>query len=648
MEKLRMTSPDLTEANIEKIAELFPSVVTETVDAEGNAKRAIDFDALRQELSDHIVEGPQERYQLDWPGKRAASFTANAPIAKTLRPIREESVDFDNTENLFIEADNLDALKLLQGSYLGKVKLIYIDPPYNTGNDFVYQDNLHQTTADHLRNSGQVSSEGIRLVTNLESNGRFHSDWLSMIYPRLKLARSLLSDDGLIVISVDDGEHSGLVQVCKELFGEKNYLASVARVTKKTSNKGVHFAPSKDYLVTVARNSAALGPLMDEVPLDYKKKFTGNDERGPFATVGLYQATLDPRPNQRYWVECPDGSFVLPPGSSRPRNVADGENVAPQSREDRVWRWSFATYREQKELLVFKETATSPLQDQDGKQAKWNVYTKYYLEDRLEDGIRPRDFLDGITNELGTKSLIELGLGGFFDYAKPPQLIRRILSWIADKEALVVDFFAGSGTTAHAVMEQNLADGGRRRYICIQVAEELDSKSEAARAGFSSISELSRERIRRAAAKLVEAAGMKADSLDFGFRSLKADTTNMADVLRAPDETNQQELAGLQNSVKPGRTGEDLLFQVFLDWGLELTMPIISEEIDGRDVFVVEEGALIGCFDSDISPEVVRTIAKRQPLRAVFRDAGFPSDDARINAEEIFRELSESTDVKVI
>lgn len=648
MEKLRMTSPDLTEVNIEKIAELFPSVITETVDAEGNPKRAIDFDALRQELSDHIVEGPQERYQLDWPGKRAAAFAANAPIAKTLRPMREESVNFDTTENLFIEGDNLEALKLLQESYLGRVKLIYIDPPYNTGNDFVYQDNLYQTTADYLQNSGQVSDEGVRLVTNLESNGRFHSDWLSMIYPRLKLARALLSDDGLIVISVDDGEHSGLVQVCKELFGEKNYLASVARVTKKTSNKGVHFAPSKDYLVTVARNYAALGPLMDEVPVDYKKKFAGNDQRGSFATVGLYQASLDPRPNQRYWVECPDGSFVLPPGPSRPRNVADGENSTPQSREDRVWRWSFATYREKKELLVFKETATSPLQDQDGKQARWNVYTKYYLEDRLEDGIRPRDFLDGITNELGTKSLIELGLGGFFDYAKPPQLVRRILSWVADKEALVVDFFAGSGTTAHAVMEQNLADGGRRRFICIQVAEELDSKSAAARAGFRSISELSRERIRRAAAKLTGEAGMKADSLDFGFRSLNVDTTNMADVLRVPDDTNQQELTGLYNSVKPDRTGEDLLFQVFLDWGLGLTMPIVIDTLDGREVFVVEEGVLMACFDPDVSPELVRAIAKRQPLRAVFRDSAFPSDDARINAEQIFRELSGATDVKVI
>jgi len=320
VEKLRMMSPDLTAANIETIAELFPSVVTETVEREGDdkiVKRAIDFDLLRQELSDHIVEGPEERYQLDWPGKREAAFVANAPIAKTLRPVREESVDFDTTQNLFIEGDNLDALKLLQESYLGKVKLIYIDPPYNTGNDFIYDDDFAESTEDYLARSSQADSSGAKLVANTEANGRFHSDWLSMIYPRLKLARNILSDDGVLIVSVDDGEHAGLVEICKEIFGGTNYLASVARVTKKTSNKGTHFAPSKDYLVAIARNSLALGPLMDDVPDEYRKKFSGTDDEGLFATVGLYQASLDPLrgcSNQRYWIQCPDGSFVLPPG----------------------------------------------------------------------------------------------------------------------------------------------------------------------------------------------------------------------------------------------------------------------------------------------------------------------------------------------
>ena len=649
-----MTSPDLTAVNIDKIAELFPSVITETIERVGEeefVKRAIDFDMLRQELSDHVVEGPQERYRLDWPGKRAAAFAANAPIAKTLRPVREESVDFDNTRNLFIDGDNLDALKLLQESYLGKVRLIYIDPPYNTGNDLVYHDDFATNSGDYLARSGQTDHHGAKLVANTEANGRFHSDWLNMIYPRLKLARNLLSDDGLLVVSVDDGEHAGLVEICKELFGTRNYLASVARVTKKTSNKGTHFAPSKDYLVTVARNSLALGPLMDEVSDAYRKKFKGNDATGAFATVGLYQASLDPLrgcANQRYWIECPDGSYALPPGPHRPEKVEDAVNLAPKSREDRVWRWSHDTYLTKKDLLVFKETATSPLQDQDGRQARWNVYTKYYLEDRLEDGTRPRDFIDGLTNDLGTKALIALGMGQFFDFAKPPQLLRRLLTWVADRDALVLDFFAGSGTTAQAVMEQNAADGGNRRFICVQLDETLDPKSEAVRAGFGSISELSRERIRLAAQKVTAEAGLTGDSLDVGFRALQVDTTNMADVLRTPDQTDQPALAGLQDNVKPGRTGEDLLFQVLLDWGLELTMPISVEKIEGHEVFVIEEDALIACFESEVSQALVRAIAERKPLRAVFRDSGFSSDDARINAEQVFAEISSATDVKAI
>jgi len=328
--------------------------------------------------------------------------------------------------------------------------------------------------------------------------------------------------------------------------------------------------------------------------------------------------------------------------------VDDASNRPPETREDRVWRWSYASYLTKKDLLVFKETATSPLQDQDGKQARWNVYTKYYLEDRLEDGIRPRDFIDRVTNDLGTKALIALGMGKYFDFAKPPQLIERMLTWVADRDALVLDFFAGSGTTAHAVMEQNATDGGHRRFICVQIAEALDSKSEAARAGFGSIADLSRERIRRAGTKVSEQAGLAADSIDVGFRTLKVDTTNMADVLRTPDETDQEALSGLEDSVKPGRSGEDLLFQVLLDWGLELTMPISVESIDGHEVFVVEDDALTACFEPEVRPEVVRAMAKRKPLRAVFRDSGFASDDVGINTGQIFREISPNTTVKVL
>ena len=646
-----MHSPDLTVTNINKIAELFPSVITESTDENGETKRAVDFDLLRQELSDHIVEGPQERYRLDWPGKRAAAFAANAPIAKTLRPVREESVDFDTTKNLFIEGDNLDALKLLQESYLGKVKLIYIDPPYNTGNDFIYDDDFAESADEYLQRSGQADESGARLVANTESNGRFHSDWLSMMYPRLKLARNLLSEDGVICVSIDDKEHAGLVAMMTEIFGAANYLLSVARITKKTSNKGTHFAPSKDYVVVATRDVLALGPFMDEVSDVYRKKFSGSDTRGAYATVGLYQASLDPLrgcSNQRYWIECPDGSFVLPPGPNRPERVDDASNRPPETREDRVWRWSYESYLAKKDLLVFKETVTSPLQDRDGNRARWNVYTKYYLEDRLDDGIRPRDFLDGVTNDLGAKALIALGMGNYFDYAKPPQLISKFLAWIADPNAVVLDFFAGSGTTAQAVMEQNAADGGTRRFILVQIPEDLGAASEAARAGFRSIAQLSQERVRRAGVKVAGASGLAADDPDVGFRLLRVDTTNMADILRVPDEAEQAQLDLDVDSVKPDRTGEDMLFQVLLDSGLELTLSVGVEQIDGHEVFVVDDGALICCFEKHISPDLVRALANREPLRAVFLDAGFGSDDARINAEQIFREVSPSTDVKTI
>jgi len=400
-----------------------------------------------------------------------------------------------------------------------------------------------------------------------------------------------------------------------------------------------------------ARDVTVLGPLMDEVSDEYKKKFSDHDERGACATAGLYQAALDPLrgcANQRYWIECPDGSFVLPPGPNRPGTVADASNRSPESREDRVWRWSFETYLEKKDLLVFKRTKTSPLQDSQGNQANWNVYTNYYLDDRLADGIRPRDFLEGVTNDQGTKVLIALGMGGCFDFAKPPQLVRRLLTWIADPQAIVLDFFAGSGTTAHAVMAQNAADGGSRRFIMIQLGEETDPRSEAAKEGFSTISALSRERLRRAAASIASEAALLRHGLDLGFRSLRVDTTSMIDLARSPDELGQDELDLVVDSVKPDRSAEDLLFQVLIDWGLELGMPVIVEHILNHEVFVVEDGALIACFDGEVGADLVRDIAKREPLRAVFRDSGFASDDARINAEQIFAEISPATDVKVI
>lgn len=615
-----MTSTDLTDTNIKKLAELFPNVITETLDADGNPKKAVNFDLLHQELSNHVVEGPQERYQLDWPGKRAAAFAANAPIAKTLRPVGKESVNFDTTKNLFIEGDNLDALKLLQESYLGRVKLIYIDPPYNTGNDFIYDDDYAETTGEYLVRSGQADDVGAKLVANPESNGRFHSDWLSMMYPRLKLARNLLTDDGLIFISIDDGEVGNLRKICDEVFGATNFAGQLVWKKGGTGKNDSQFAVVEhEYIMCYARNADVSGFGVDEegtVTTSYNQQ----DEHGKYSLVRLDQQNLQYSPSLDYDLVGPDG-LVYKLNHKNPAHP------------NAIWRWSTKRVQDEMAKLVFK----------DGK-----VYTKNYAK----SGAKARSILAeerfGVTRTGKAEAEAAFGQASLFDFPKPVRLIRHLVRIANDRDAVVLDFFAGSGTTAHAVIAQNAADGGKRQFILVQLADELDPESEAARAGYTSIAALSRERIRRAGARVVEDTGLGAGGLDVGFRALTVDTTNMAEVLQTPTETDQQTIAGLENSVKSGRTGPDLLFQVLLDWGLELTMPIAAEKLEGHDVFVVEDDAVIACFDSEISLELVSVIAKREPLRAVFRDSGFASDDARINAEQIFREISPSTNVKVI
>jgi adenine-specific DNA-methyltransferase len=626
MDKMRMTSPDLTEVNIDKIAHLFPSVISETVDSEGNLKRAIDFDALRQELSDHVVEGPQERYQLDWPGKRAAAFAANAPIAKTLRPVREDSVNFDITKNLFIEGDNLDALKLLQESYLGKVKMIYIDPPYNTGNDFVYDDDFAETSEQYLAKSGQADEAGARLVANLESNGRFHSDWLSMMLPRLKLARNLLTSDGLFFISIDEGEVAALKLLCDELFGADNFVEQMAWKNKYGAGALTRgMANVHEYVLVYSRYPIAslAAPLDDEQRSSYRLQDDKFAVRGGYITQPLATKSKDPRPNLVYPIDW------------------NGREVWP----DKQWVWS----RERVEAalrndeIVFSEV-----------RGKVSVRVKQYLHD--EKGVqrlgKPVSVLIGPYNQAGTRDLEDLFETKVFEFPKPVDLIKYFASFVVNgnpnNDFILLDFFAGSGSSAQAIMQLNSQDGGSRKFIAVQLPEICPPDSEAAKAGYTSIAELSRERIRRAGNKIAEDAGLLVDSFDVGFRCLKVDSTNLADVLRTPDETEQTFLAGLDTTIKPGRSAEDVLFEVLLDWGLELTMPVRIEKHEGKEVLIVEDGALIACFDPGLSPEIIRTIAQRKPLRAVFRDSGFPSDDARINAEQIFRELSEVTDVKVI
>ncbi|WP_241985492.1 site-specific DNA-methyltransferase [Cryobacterium sp. TMT1-21] len=630
-----MTSPDLTECNIDKLAKLFPTVVTECVDADGNAKKSIDFDLLRQELSDHVVEGPQERYRLDWPGKRAAAFTANAPIAKTLRPVREESIDFDTTKNLFIEGDNLDVLKLLQESYLGKVKLIYIDPPYNTGNDFVYDDDFAESTLEYLRKSGQTDETGTNMVANTEANGRFHSDWLSMIYPRLKLARDLLASDGVIMISIDDNEVANLRKVADEVFGAGNFEASFVWQRKQSPQRdATNISATHDHILVYSKRHpsdrqdasgwlARLLPMGDEQLDRYKNP--DDDPRGVWSSSDCtINKTAKERPNLYYPV----------------RNPSTGEDVYPS--QNRTWIFA----RSSMDRLVSENRLWW------GERGTNFPRLKAFSSEN-QQGVRPQTLLLRTLvgdNQAATREVNALfPEGNVFDTAKPTSLIKH-LCYVANvrDDDIVMDFFAGSGTTADAVMQLNAEDGEARRFVLVQLAEEYNENSLAHGLGFSTISETSRERVRRAGIGIVAKAGLHGANLDCGFRALRVDTSNMVDVLRTPETTGQLALDQLEESVKSGRSGEDLLFQVLLDWGLELTMPMIVEQINNCEVFIVEDGALIACFDEKLPPDLVREIAKRQPLRAVFRDSGFASDDARINAEQVFREVSPATDIKAI
>jgi adenine-specific DNA-methyltransferase len=619
-----MTSPDLSAASVEKIADLFPGVVTESVDPDGNPVPAIDFDLLRQELSGHLVEGPQERYQLDWPGKRAALLAANARIAKTLRPVREESADFDATQNLFIQGDNLEVLKLLQESYLGKVKLIYIDPPYNTGGDFIYDDDYAESPAEYLARSGQVDDRGARLVANTEANGRFHSDWLSMMYPRLKLARNLLKDDGAIFISIDDNEIASLRKLCAEVFGAQNFVAQIIwQKVYSPKNSALWFSEDHDYLVCFAKNKRLWQPrlLPRTEAMEARYKNPDSDPRGPWKASDLaarnrYDAGVYP-------ITTPSGRVIAGPprGSYWRFNRARFDEL---DADGRIWWGPDGTNVPAiKRFLSEVAEGRTP-------QTLWTYQEVGHTQDAKKTLLKyvPFEHTENVLNSV-----------------KPVELMQRILRLATDPagQDIILDFFGGSGTMAHAVLKQNAEDGGRRRYLTVQIHEPLPIPEP----GFDSILGMSLTRVRNVAKELSEQPG-EAVEPDLGFRLLSVDTTSMADVLRTPGETDQQAFAGLADSVKPDRSGEDLLFQVLLGWGLELTMPISAEKIEGHEVFVVEDGALIACFDPEVSLEVVRAIAEREPRRAVFRDSGFASDDARINAEQIFRAVSPSTDVKAI
>lgn len=644
VDKLKMHSPDLTQSNIDAIAELFPTVVTETVDSNGNPARAVNFDALRQELSDHVVEGPQERYQLDWPGKRAAAFAANMPIAKTLRPAREESVDFDTTKNLFIEGDNLDALKLLQESYLGKVKLIYIDPPYNTGNDFVYEDDFAESSPEYLERSGQTSGAGERLVANPESKGRFHSDWLSMMYPRLKLARSLLSDDGVIFMSIDDNEAANLRRLGDEIFGAQNFVTQIAvQVNPRGRHLDRFIAKTHESILVFVRDAStdAIEGVAKEGRM--AEEYQRSDDRGPYRLLGLRNRNQafnpNTRPNLYYplYVSESDGRVSATRDS---RFVAEVHPDAPDGTQT-CWTWGRQRVAADNDLLTAERAGD-----------EWRVFRKDYLygaDGETAKTLVKSAWLDPeFSNDYGRKAVKEQFNAPVMDFPKSPFLIKRLIEIGARKDSIVLDFFAGSATTAHAVMMANAKDGGHRRFIMIQLAEQCTPKSEAARAGYATVSELARERVRRSGAAVRKTAGLMADGLDTGFRALSIDTSGFAQVLRSPDEIEQLDLGLFTESLKADRTGSDLLFQVMLDWGLDLSMPIARTEVTDREIFTIDSDALVACFADEVTDAVVRELANRHPLRAVFRDSGFATDAARINAEQIFREVSPETDVRAI
>lgn len=670
MEKLKMHSPNLTQDNIARIRDLFPGCVTEAKGEDGSVKLAVDFDQLRQELSDSIVEGPQERYQLNWPGKREALLTANAPIAKTLRPVRttknskgehiEESVNFDTTKNIFIEGDNLDALKLLQENYLGKIKMVYIDPPYNTGNDFVYADDFVDEVSEFFLLSNQVDREGNRLTANPETSGRFHSDWLSMMYSRLKLSRNLLRDDGLIVIHIDENEYPNLEKLLAEIYGEKNNLGTI--VWDKRNPKGdatgvaqqheliCIYCKDREFFKTTCEfqrpkeNAGKMlakakqilskeGGVTEKARKEYKDWVNQQDLTGGEKAYNQIDDNGDVfRPVSMAWPnkkKAPEDYFIplIHP-------VTGKECPVPE----RGWRNPPATMQEllKSGLIIF------------GPDEKTQPTRKYRLNDNLFENIPSLLYYGGSDDAL----LADLKIP--FDTPKPVQVAKRLIQSICKNDDILIDFFAGSCTAAHALMLLNAEDGANRRFIMVQLPEECDEKSEAKKLGYSVVSEIGKNRIRRAAKKIreefSEILATRNTELDLGFRLLKVDTSNMADVYYSPDVLKKANLDLFVDNIKPDRTPEDLLFQVMLDWGVDLALPIAKQSIQGKDVFFVDGNVLTACFDASgsIDETFVKELAKLQPLRVVFRDAGFKNSAVKINVEQIFKLMSPVTEVKCI
>lgn len=621
MDKLRMQSSNGVEDNIMKIAQLFPDCVTETMDERsGQPKPLIDFEKLKQNLSDSVMSERAERYQFTWPDKSKAILLANSPINATLRPCREDSIDFDNTQNLYIEGDNLDVLKCLKETYLHKVKMIYIDPPYNTGNDFVYEDDFAQSSEEYLANSGQFDEQGNRMFTNAESNGRFHTDWLNMIYPRLKVARDLLTDDGVIFISIDDNEQGNIQKVCNEIFGENNFVGQLIHQRAKGGGQAKYIVKGHDYILVYGKN-------LKNITLARKKII-----QKPTTTINGEQYIINDDIIRKVF-----GKYDKSLGDRRCfyEELEKYKGKAKKEEIDRKLRTG--------ELFLIEN--------------RFNMHTICRYE-KVTDAtskmysilkINPEDSIIKVLSEEGKKDLDALGIFGF-SYPKPVEIIRQLVDAGTEKKGtnIILDFFSGSATTAHAVMQLNSEDGGNRKFIMVQLPEKTDEKSEAFKAGYKNICEIGKERIRRAGKKIKEESPSTTQDLDTGFRVLKLDSTNMQDIYYSPKDISQADLFSQVDNVKPDRTGEDLLFQVMLELGATLDSKIETTKVAGKTIYNVAEGYLVACFDQDVTDEVVKAIAQMLPAYAVLRDTSMKDDSTATNFEQLFKTYSPDTVTRIL
>ena len=633
-ERLSLQSADGVQLNLDALYQIAPSCFMEAADPKtGKIKRMVNFDTLRQLLGDDAVEDAPEAYEFNWVGKRAARAEVLRPINKTLRPVKEDSVDWDNTQNLYIEGDNLEVLKLLQKSYLGKVKMIYIDPPYNTGNDFVYHDDFARSQAEEDLFAGNVDELGNRFIKNTDSNGRYHSDWCSMIYSRLMVARSLLTEDGVIYISINDTEQKNLRNICDEVFGGSNFVADLIWANKEGggSSDSKLFRIKNEHIICYAKNIELVE--IKGTPITNADRYKGKDEyyqeRGPYYLQKLGMGSIQYSASLDYRILCPDGTYTTPMENNNGKKAC--------------WRWSRDKF--------YKNSSLGFVDIKKDPNGVWIVYTKQYMNCDNEGNIiertqRPMGIIEDYSSTQAAKMLKSMEIP--FDYSKPIDLLKYLIDRQANKDLVVLDFFSGSSSAAHAVMQLNAEDGGNRKFIMVQLPEETTEDSEAYKAGYKNICEIGKERIRRAGKKIKEENPLTTQDLDTGFRVFRVDSSNYEEVEHTPKEWNQDQLDLFLNNIKSDRTDLDLLFGCMLDWGVQLSLPMTTEEVDGKNIYIVNEGDLVACFADKVTDNVVRAMAEKQPLRVIFRDSCFERDADKINIYETFKQLLDWSDQEVV